>query len=229
MRVVYTEAYRKGYAAGLKKTSMRILINGIISGFVICLLLVGSVAFAQSVPMKANDYRRDLTRISRSVWGMEAPVSSLAAQIHQESGWNPNARSHAGALGLTQFMPRTARDVAEQYGDTALPFDPRWSMLAQSRYMRDIYNRQQGINACERFAFALSGYNGGERWVQRRRALSDDPLRCLGATCDINPGILASNQKENREYSRRILIKLTPLYYEAGWGIGHCMSYSESE
>lgn len=42
----------------------------------------------------------------------------LAAQIQQESGWNPNAQSPAGAQGIAQFMPGTAA----QYGLD--PFDP---------------------------------------------------------------------------------------------------------
>jgi soluble lytic murein transglycosylase-like protein len=227
MRLVFADGYKKGLAQGKKGLELGKFISGMVFGALIALLLVTQVAFAQSIPAEAASHRRDLVRISRSVWGMEAPVASLAAQIHQESGWRTNARSPVGAQGLTQFMPGTAKDIAQRYGEQAMPFDSRWAIQAQSRYMREIYMRQKGVNDCETYAFALSAYNGGEKWVQRRKALSQTPLRCLGATCDINPGITASNQKENREYPRRILLRLTPIYVDAGWGIGHCLNYGE--
>ena len=44
----------------------------------------------------------------------------VAAQLAQESGWNPNATSPAGAQGIAQFMPATWAT----YGEGGDPFDP---------------------------------------------------------------------------------------------------------
>ena len=49
------------------------------------------------------------------------PVSLIAATIHQESGWDPNAVSGVGAQGLAQFMPGTW----PSYGNGGDPFNPR--------------------------------------------------------------------------------------------------------
>lgn len=187
-------------------------------------LLVGlSVATAQ-IPSEASAYKRQLRQQSHHIWGLEAPVSTFAAQIHQESGWHANARSRVGALGLSQFMPSTANWISEIYPDLATnaPTNPVWAMRALVRYDRFLYDRVTAVNQCERMAFALSAYNGGLGWVNKRKARSTDPLICLGKTCDINPGIAPANQRENTTYPRRILLRHEPMYVKAGWGKGSC-------
>lgn len=222
MRRVYASGYENGQREERRQRTAAAFSRGLVVGAVLAVLCIGLVV-AQPIPNQANEYRRDLTRLSRSVWGMNAPVSALAAQIHQESGWKPHAMSQAGAVGLAQFMPATAAGLARDYADIAQPFDPRWSMLYQSRYMHRLYAQiDHAWDDCERYAFALAAYNGGLRWVQRRQALSAYPEMCLFETCDINPGILASNQRENSEYARRILLRLTPMYYAAQWGPAKC-------
>ena len=80
----------------------------------------------------------------------------LAAQLHQESGFNPNAVSRAGARGIAQFMPATARG----YG-LRDPHDPAASIDAQAHLMRDLL-RQFGA-----VPLALAAYNAGPAPVQR--------------------------------------------------------------
>lgn len=190
------------------------------------LLLTPAPSVGQEIPRAAQEHRRDLVRIWRQVWGLRAPTSTAAAQVHQESAWNPRALSRAGAQGLAQFMPATAAWIGTT--DPALadvvPFDPRWALLAQARYMAFLHARTDGADSCERMAFALAAYNGGLGWVQRRKAVSPDPLRCLDATCEINPGITPANQRENAEYPRRILLRLEPVYYAHGWGRASCLA-----
>lgn len=74
----------------------------------------------------------------------------LAAQISQESGFHPRARSPAGALGIAQFMPGTA----ELYG-LADPFDPATAIDAQARLMHDLLRRFGSV------PLALAAYNAG--------------------------------------------------------------------
>jgi soluble lytic murein transglycosylase-like protein len=79
------------------------------------------------------------------------PMNLLAAQLYAESGFNPFATSSAGAQGIAQFMPGTARS----YG-LANPFDPEAAIDAQAHLMRDLLERFDG-----KVALALAGYNAG--------------------------------------------------------------------
>lgn len=80
----------------------------------------------------------------------------LAAQIQAESNFNPYARSPAGAQGIAQFMPGTAR----QYG-LSDPFDPEAAINAQARLMRDLLRQFGSV------PLALAAYNAGPAPVQR--------------------------------------------------------------
>lgn len=204
--------------------------RGVVFGFIagalfVGLLLVAVVGRAQEIPREAHNYQRDLIREARAVWGLAAPSASFAAQIHQESRWRRDARSPVGAAGLAQFMPSTSAWISGVYradlGDNA-PLDPRWAMRALVIYMRWLHDRVAGLDRCERMAFAMSGYNGGLGWVNRRKAASEYPLICFAATCRINPGITEANQRENERYSERILLTLEPVYAGAGFGLGVC-------
>lgn len=158
--------------------------------------------------------------------GFDAPVALLAAQIHQESRWNEHALSPAGAQGLAQFMPATARwlpEVAPHTGEP-LPFNPAWSVRAMIVY--DKYLLRQVKNtatARDHWAFTLCAYNGGLGWVNRDRAQAirkgRDPSRYRGSVEHVNAGRSAASFKENREYPLRIF-GLQPLYENAGWGAG---------
>ena len=74
----------------------------------------------------------------------------LAAQLYAESGFNPFAGQPAGARGIAQFMPGTAR----AYG-LRDPFDPAAAIHAQARLMRDLLRRFGTV------PLALAAYNAG--------------------------------------------------------------------
>lgn len=88
------------------------------------------------------------------------PAELLARQGQAESGFNPNAKSPAGAMGIAQFMPATAKE----YGVN--PSDPASSIDGQARYMAR-YTREFGGDV----AAALVAYNWGPKnardWVKK--------------------------------------------------------------
>ena len=184
-----------------------------------------SVSVSKNEPHpRAGQYKHTLTQQSHYVWGLDAPVSSFAAQIHQESRWSPTARSPVGAAGLTQFMPATAQWIRTMDGQLSSGdvYNPVWAMRALVVYDQFLYKKVSGSNPCERLAFAMSAYNGGLGWVNKRKARSPNPQICFGVTCDINPGVSPASQRENAGYPRVILQTFEPLYVKAGWGRGVC-------
>jgi Transglycosylase SLT domain/D-alanyl-D-alanine carboxypeptidase len=78
------------------------------------------------------------------------PESLFLALIQQESGWNPGAGSSAGAQGLTQLMPGTARGLGVQNIT-----DPLQNLTGGAKYLKAQLNRFGSP------ALALSAYNSG--------------------------------------------------------------------
>ncbi len=90
----------------------------------------------------------------------------LQALIATESGFDTNAVSPKGAVGLMQLMPPTAQRYGVS-GDAKTPIekkltDPKTNIKAGSRYLRDLINMFPG-----KLELALAAYNAGEGAVQR--------------------------------------------------------------
>ena len=202
--------------------SLIIGLLALVGGF-----LVGE-ARAAELPRDAVRYQRDLIRQARQVWGINAPVATFAAQIHQESRWRSDAVSQVGALGMAQFMPATARWISGAYPALAegQPTHPVWAMRALVTYDRHLWERIQAAGQCERMAMVLSGYNGGLGWVWRDQKLAAargaDPSRWFDQVERFNAGRSAAAIRENRGYPRLILRTHEPRYVAAGWGLGSC-------
>lgn len=81
-------------------------------------------------------------------WNVSAAL--LAAQLYAESNFNPFAQSPAGAQGIAQFMPGTAKAMG-----LSNPFDAEAAIDAQAHLMRDLL-RQFGA-----VPLALAAYNAG--------------------------------------------------------------------
>ncbi len=81
----------------------------------------------------------------------------VAAVIWAESSGDPNARSHRGARGLMQLMPRTAREL----GVTRI-LDPRENVEGGTRYLRQMLDAHEGD-----VSLALAAYNAGPDAVRR--------------------------------------------------------------
>ena len=179
-----------------------------------------------TIPRAAAQYRSELVRSARVVWGLDAPIAVFAAQVHTESWWRNDTVSHVGAQGLAQFMPATAAwlpKVAPETGQPA-PFNPGWSLRALCTYDKWLWERTDGATDFERMAFTLSAYNGGQGWVNRDKKLARqrglDPARWFDNVETVNAGRSAAAWKENRGYPRRILRERQQAYVRAGWGPG---------
>lgn len=168
-------------------------------------------------------YRRQIEQVVSDLWGLNGSAARLAAQLHQESAFRIRARSPLGAQGLAQFMPATARWIAEVYPDELGqfdPWDPAQAIRAAAVYDRHLVDRNPGATDCDTWAFGLSAYNGGEKYLRRERMAADvagrDRSRWFGHAADYRVRG-PSAFRENREYVRRILIDLEPAYLDAGW------------
>lgn len=82
--------------------------------------------------------------------------SLIKAIIRAESGFNPKAVSHKGAMGLMQIMPENFK--AFNLRD---PFNPRENIMAGARYMSRLLDRFQG-----KVPLALAAYNAGPTRVE---------------------------------------------------------------
>ena len=174
------------------------------------------------VPPAAAQYRAELTRAAHSQWGLNAPIAAMAAQVHQESGWQPQAVSRVGAAGMAQFMPATAAWWCERNRLTpeqCQPTNPTWALRALVGYDRYLFDRTPTrYSAHDRLWVALRGYNGGlGHWSAEAAStgLAQPTRQQVDAAC----GQARRHRihcPENLGYPQRILVVLQPRY--ATWG-----------
>ena len=94
----------------------------------------------------------------------------VAAQMYQESGFDPKAKSWAGARGLMQVMPATARELGV---DPKELYDPETNIAAGTEYLRRMMNlKSPKLSNKERYRFALASYNAGYGHVIDARKLA---------------------------------------------------------
>jgi membrane-bound lytic murein transglycosylase F len=92
----------------------------------------------------------------------------IVAQMYQESRFNPQARSWAGAVGLMQVMPRTGEELGA--GDLE---DPRVSVDTGLRYLKWVWERfPNRLDHDEHMWFTLASYNAGHGHVRDARRLA---------------------------------------------------------
>lgn len=93
----------------------------------------------------------------------------LAAQAFQESRFDPRARSWAGAMGLLQLMPATAR----QFG-TADAYDPADNVAGAARFLKWLQEFwQERVPEGDHLKFVLASYNAGPGHVEDARRLTE--------------------------------------------------------
>lgn len=106
----------------------------------------------------------------------------LAAQAYQESGFDPNAVSYMGAMGLMQLMPSTAKSVGVKDADV---FHPEHNLRGAVRLINILNQHYLEIHdTSERINFILAAYNAGSGHVDDARRIArkygKDPNRWLG-------------------------------------------------
>ena len=91
----------------------------------------------------------------------------IAAQIYQESHLDPLAKSSAGAKGLMQILPSTARSLG--VNDI---YNPVENINAGVRYLKTLYDQYKRIDGADRMLMALAAYNAGRGHVEDARRLA---------------------------------------------------------
>ena len=135
----------------------------------------------------------DLVKREASKHGFDWPL--IVAQMYQESRFNRKARSPAGAIGLMQLLPRTAREFGVRNLRNA-----EQSIRAGVAYLAWLHSRfEPELTVKDRIWFALAAYNAGYQHVRDARQLAGE----LG----LDPGRWFDNVEE----AMRLLSK--PAYY----------------
>ncbi len=118
---------------------------------------VGAMVGTVKVPF------RYISTIERAAAANGIPPSLLAALISEESGFNPNAVSPAGARGIAQFMPSTAKGLGI---DSA---DPTQAIQGAARLIASY------VTSLGSYANALAAYNAGSAAVAKYSGIPPYP------------------------------------------------------
>lgn len=130
----------------------------------------------QNLPLWTAGYPLAYTGLVREHASANTLSESLVfALIRAESGFSPGVRSHAGAIGLMQLMPETARATAREKGEfNPLRLTvPELNIRLGTRHLRELLNGYEGDAV-----YAVAAYNAGaaavERWRKNLKGLKKD-------------------------------------------------------
>lgn len=111
---------------------------------------------ANTGPQYDGNYRGQYLELAKAAARRnDVPEDLFLRLVQQESAWNPNALSHAGAIGLAQLIPSTAEYLGVN------PRDPVQNLEGGARYLREQYN------SFGSWRLALAAYNAGPGAVQQ--------------------------------------------------------------
>lgn len=132
---------------------------------------------SKGIISRYDSYFQQYAPIARLDWRL------MAAQCYQESTFDPNARSWAGACGLMQIMPGTANHLG--LSRDAL-FNPEANIAASARYMQELGSHFAEVPMSERIWFQLASYNGGAQHILDAMALARKYGRNANSWADVS-------------------------------------------
>ena len=149
-----------------------------------------------------NKFNYPIISTPKYINGRKIPESAfILSIIRQESEFDLSANSHAGAKGLMQLMPYTAKLVAKQaklpYVKSKLTTDPEYNINLGSHYIAGLILDYDGA-----YPFAIAAYNAGPKRVKYWKKINKDPQK---KQIDYVDWIELIKFKETRNYVQRVL------------------------
>jgi len=149
-----------------------------------------------------NKYNYPIISTPKFINGRKIPESAfILSIIRQESEFDLSANSHAGAKGLMQLMPYTAKLVAKQaklpYSKSRLTTDPEYNINLGSHYIAGLILEYDGA-----YPFAIAAYNAGPKRVRYWKKINKNPQK---NQIDYVDWIELIKFKETRNYVQRVL------------------------
>ena len=149
-----------------------------------------------------NDFNYPIIGTPKIINGRKIPESALILSIiRQESEFDMSANSSAGAKGLMQLMPYTAKLVSKQaklsYSKPRLTTDPEYNINLGSHYIAGLILEYDGA-----YPFAIAAYNAGPKRVRYWKKINKNPQK---NKVDYVDWIELIKFKETRNYVQRVL------------------------
>ncbi len=149
-----------------------------------------------------NKYNYPIISTPKIINGRKIPDSAfILSIIRQESEFDLSANSHAGAKGLMQLMPYTAKLVAKQaklpYSRSRLTTDAEYNINLGSHYIAGLILEYDGA-----YPFAVAAYNAGPKRVRYWKKINKNPQK---NQIDYIDWIELIKFKETRNYVQRVL------------------------
>ncbi len=149
-----------------------------------------------------NDFNYPMISTPNYVNGRKIPETAfILSIIRQESEFDMTAHSHAGAQGLMQLMPYTAKLVAKQaklpYAKSRLTSDPEYNINLGSHYIAGLILQYDGA-----YPFATAAYNAGPKRVKYWKKINKNPQK---KQIDYVDWIELIKFKETRNYVQRVM------------------------
>ena len=149
-----------------------------------------------------NDFNYPIMSTPRYVNGRKIPEPAfILSIIRQESEFDMSANSHAGAQGLMQLMPYTAKLVSKQaklpYSKSRLTRDPEYNINLGSHYIAGLILEYEGA-----YPFAIAAYNAGPKRVKYWKKINGNPQK---KEIDYVDWIELIKFRETRNYVQRVL------------------------
>ena len=149
-----------------------------------------------------NKFNYPLISTPKTINGRKIPESALILSIiRQESEFDLRANSHAGAKGLMQLMPYTAKLVSKQaklpYSKSRLTTDPEYNINLGSHYIAGLILQYDGA-----YPFAVAAYNAGPNRVKYWKKINKNPQK---KQIDYVDWVELIKFRETRNYVQRVL------------------------